>query len=462
MTLIDQRILIPAPMQAVWDTLANHSLLPKWRMDVRAVSVLTTEHNRPGTRRRISTKTGRADIIEEIKIWYEGIGYEYTLIEGGDYRSYVSRLRLQATADGTIVQWTISYDFGGLLKRFLGGRRRRKRLETLAINSLRQLRRYVESTGVKLDSQYRERNSIQSAPDASSRAEYGAKLIAQEEAKQDSRQMSAIHIPEPPVKIDDTPSVQHVVPPSFLAEALQTSEQDLAGLTPAAPPVSADDTRPSESIDVSALSTSPARQSLTDDSGIAPVKITEEPPAKTDDTPPNPAIAAPKEAVAAMVTDTPAPAPTSKPASPTENEDEDFPPPTAMRDTGEISIWEAFGVQRPSDSLSIIIDELRQDDEANKDKTNKQDVETTNPAIVPPTTETESNEPAEEPVAAEKKSPAPKKSLDEWLAEDEPPIPESSTGTMKTVVKIERKPKIGLRRLQNQRQQKIRRPKKKK
>ncbi len=468
MTLVDQRILIPAPMQSVWQIIADHRQLPKWRNDVASVSVLTTEPSRVGTRRRISRKNGKRDLIEEMVVWYEGIGYEYTLIEGSDYRSYRSRIRLQAAADGTIVQWVISYELGGLLRRIIGGRRRKKKLEAMTIDSLRQLRRYVESTGARLDDTYRLKNSIQAAPDVQARAQYGAKLIAQEES---SRQVAAIQadqvssaegsprIVEPPRRIDDTPSVPYATPPSFLKEALQTSELTLpTGVKPVLTEPT-QDTQPVSSAEV------------TDDTTPKPVVKIEEPPIPPDSTQPRPAIilddadelkdskqtselsdSAARQQVMEM-----------KPITSDELDDElevsnpDLPPLTPKRDTGEVSIWEVFGLRRPSDELSQIITELEQGDTAES----SEDVSTeevTNRTPVPmDIQQTSLPEVSDKSEASAELKTKPKMPLDEWLMADEPPLPESSTESMKNIVRIEQKPKIGLRRLQRQREEAVRR-----
>ena len=574
MTLIDQRILIPAPMPAVWKVIADHSQLTKWRTDVQSVSILTTEHHRPGARRRITAKVGRADIIEEISIWYDGVGYEYFLVQGGDYREFSSRMRLQGTTDGTIVQWTMSYHLGGILKRILRGRARRKRLETQTADSLRKLRQYIERSGIKLDQEYRDKNRIKQAPDASFRAEYGAKLIAQEQVRSTQPKRptdSGIKIPEPPVRIDDTPSVPLSSPPSFLVEALQdTSEMRIPEPTP-----TVSDTRPRDIVpDVPV-----AKQPISDDDAVAAITVAETSTAPSD-TRPHPPVeesAAPEPSGVSPNTtaDNAEGAPTLIPTAPPTANDEDVPPPTSMRDTGEMSIWDVFGVQRPSEEISTKllapedntateeetpeISTALSDDTIDKaDDVKSEPITPINATPLPPATSTPIEDPTEPkpslvnaliPPSMEEKPPEPavtaantvmdedatqpkpsiesaetsepvesepvevvettggggsepddplpvseepavppaskretaehqaveaddqqpieqpakqeKTSLDEWLAADEPPIPESSTGTMKTVVRIERRPKIGLRRLQRQRQMKVRRPKNK-
>ncbi len=421
MTLIDQRILIPAPMQAVWEVIADHRQLPQWRADVATVSMLSTRPDISGTRRRITPKNSHKDIIEEIRVWYAGVGYEYTIIEGNPFKSFVSRIRLQATPDGTIVQWTISYELGGILKRIFSGRRRRRQLERLTAESLRALRRRLEGMGIQLDQQYRDKTRIQEAPDADSRAEYGAKLIATQPEKATAVPDNPA-IEEPPIKLEDTPSVPRVIPPSFLVDALTPAQETPAGDS---------DTQPRPSIEI------------------------EEPLPTEDDTRPRTAIAEPD----AEEIDSPAPA---TPVIVDEEEEEDdpevysdLPPPTGKRDTGQISIWDVFGMDRPKDELTTIIDELKTGEHpvvSVEDEDSEQPEETVDPEQLFPGVN-----PA--PQAALDNPKTGLTALDRWLAEDEPPIPGSASSTIKTIVRPPKsKRRGGLRQMAKQRGLRIRRP----
>ncbi|MCB9435939.1 MAG: SRPBCC family protein [Anaerolineales bacterium] len=410
MTLIDQRILIPAPAQAVWQIIADHRLLPQWRSDVQTTSILTTRSDSRGTRRRITPRNSRKDIIEEITVWYDGVGYEYHIVDGSPYKSFFSRIRLQATPDGTIVQWTMTFELGNLLKRILQGRGHRRRLEKLAVESLRNLRRYVASKGITIDAQHREKTRIKEAPDADARAEYGAKIIATKTTDE---------IDEPPIRIEDTPSVPRVVPPSFLAEAMK----DVAPPPLAEEPK--EDTRPV--------------QPITDEQLAAAQPPTETPPS----TPviPEPAVdpvsdTKPKAPVFAPRTETPA----------ASSQDDDLPPPTDKRDTGQISIWEVFGLDRPKDELTKIIDDLKPPTPDGVDSAPK------------PTEAKASNSAREADHSMEPLAFQPKTLLDDWLAANEPPIPLSASGTMRTVARSSQQARGGLRRIQQQQRLKVRRP----
>lgn len=406
MTLIDQRILIPAPAPAVWQILADHRLLAQWRSDVQTTSILTTRSDSRGTRRRITPRNSRKDMIEEITVWYEGVGYEYHIIDGSPFKSFFSRIRLQATPDGTIVQWTITFEVGSLFKRLLKGRRYRRSLEKTAIESLRNLRRYISSKGITIDAQHREKTRIKEAPDVDARLEYGAKIIA--------TQATDPFIDEPPVRIEDTPSVPRVVPPSFLAEAIKE-------VTPLPTPLEEpkEDTRPTKPITPEQLAAAPPIEASKPSVSII------EPPISPSDTKPKKPVEPP-------------------PVGKTSVTDEDIPAPTDKRDTGQISIWDVFGVERPKDDLTKIIDEL---------KTPSPDVA---PASASSTSDSVQAPPT--PESPTDSATATKTPLDEWLEANEPPIPASASGTMRTIARTSQQARGGLRRIQQQQRLKVRRP----
>jgi uncharacterized protein YndB with AHSA1/START domain len=170
--LIDQRILIDAPPQTIWEFISDPDKLTRWHTGYGGVSVLTTQRAGAGTRRRCTPAGGGKDVIEEITTWVEGLGYEYRLADGGPYRTFQGRLRLQVVPDGTSVQWTISYHpkgLFGLLRDQLKGRRQ---LAQMMADSLRQLRRQVDLLGVRMDAEQRAKAGIQGRLDANARAQY--------------------------------------------------------------------------------------------------------------------------------------------------------------------------------------------------------------------------------------------------------------------------------------------------
>jgi hypothetical protein len=455
-TLIDQRILIPAPVQIVWTVVANHSLLPRWRVECKAVSLLSTRPDGPGVRRRITQVRGK-DIIEETTAWYEGLGYEYRLIEGSKFKSYVARLRLQPTPDGTIVQSTIAFETRGLLGRFLGNHRRRRKLERRTAESLRQLRRLIEEMDVKIDDYYRERTTTRPAPESSYRLQYGAILFSQEQAQlaqaaqPASRQETVGRLVEPPVKPDDTPNVPMVKPPSFILEALQTP---VTPTTAAPPPAekarsalpaetraqdAGEDTQPNLPL-ILGEPPKPLEQASTPEKrAIGPSRQTPRPPTSLPETG---LLASPdaSELEAALATNKIAiPSPPHQ-LSADEVEGRlprrpDLPAPTEKRDTGEISIWEVFGIARPT--------------EASPEPAKSDSPVSPAPPHAPGSTGAHT-------AARESKT----LSLDAWLAANEPPLPASASGTIKTLARPPQPPRFGLRRQQRQHRLRVRPPRK--
>lgn len=415
MALIDRRILIAAPVEEVWKIISDHHTLPKWRTDCKAVSMLSTKIEGVGSRRRITPHQGK-DVIEEITVWYIKLGYEYQVVDSAAYKTFSARLRLQTTPEGTIMQWTILFQLRGILARLWSGRRRLRQITLLTEDSLRRLRRYVEENTSTIDSSYKERAGIRPGPSSEARLEYGAKLVAQEKEKKSTKQQSltlpkVINIDEPPVKPEDTPAIQTVRPPSFIVEELTPPPTPIASPpkpTIEEPPVAPEDTKPS--------------------------RLTEEKSASTPLSTPNSAITQ----FSAATTVQPAPnAPVSRPA-----EDVDatpsrphLPSPTAKGDTGEISIWQVFGVRPPSTTTDSPI----------------------SPSAEP--IETRAKEPpmAKSSAVATEKDTLSSSELEKWLRENEPPLQSGASSTVSVHVRITQpRPPIGMRKSHQHKRFKIR------
>jgi uncharacterized membrane protein len=181
--LIDQRILIDAPPQVVWEYVSDPARVPLWHAGYRTISVLTTQQTGQGTRRRCTPAAGGKDLIEEITAWVDGLGYEYRVVEGGLYRSFQGRFRLQAGPDGTSVQWTVWYRPKGVLgaiKNRLSGERQMAAMMTA---SLRQLRRTMDELGVRMDAMFRAKVGIQGRLNVDERAHYQRRHAAPTDAE---------------------------------------------------------------------------------------------------------------------------------------------------------------------------------------------------------------------------------------------------------------------------------------
>lgn len=213
MALIDQRILIPAAADAIWRYLTDPTLIPRWNQGRKNMTTLSTRTGVVGTRRRYTDADGKS-VIEEITAWLENIGYEYTIING-PYREYRGTFRLQAAPEGTLVNWTVKYRrrslLGSLRERF-GGRRK---LERRMGESLRQLRRLIDVSGVRLDPQRQAKVAVQEAPDVEARAAIGAEYLkAHPEQSASARAATMIRsrMAARPVVIDDEPAIDSAAP----------------------------------------------------------------------------------------------------------------------------------------------------------------------------------------------------------------------------------------------------------
>jgi len=346
--LIDQRILIDAPTDIVWQVIADSSRLAEWHTGYKKVSVLTVQSAKVGSRRRCTTKAGK-DIIEEITAWVEGMGYEYTIISGSPYRKLQGRVRLQAGPDGTSVQWTIYYKPKGILGRVrsqFGGRRQ---MEELVANSLRQLRRAVDAQGKRMDEIERAKVAIRGRLNAEERATYQRRHPPPEPVVEPTEDapvtLPAVDMPAVPSFVADLEQVieeetsaadTQPKPPAGLREAVAAQSEEPTPVPPEHRPF----TRPTQTQEIPVVPIDP--ESHTPPHGI-PLPPPEPPAPKT-----------PPRAMPAVELNAPPP---------------NLPPPTPKTDTGEVSIWEVFGLRRPSEADQDALDDLIKTVEVRKRKT---------------------------------------------------------------------------------------------
>jgi len=399
--LIDQRILIDAPPDVVWQVISDQSQLVRWHAGYTSVSVLTTQQRGGGVRRRCTLASGK-DVIEEISAWVESMGYEYRRVEGGPYKSYQGRLRLQLGPDGTSVQWTVNYTPRGVIgfvqDRLSGNRA----LAQMVTDSLRQLRREVDALGQRMNDEARARAAIRGRLNADERAAYAARQTAASDG-QDAESGEPPVRPAPPAE------------PSFVSELVaaepaidpmaDTQPQD-APMTPTEPALRAErettepPAPPAPAVDLASEAEIPLHQRVTPAHGIPSVQPSSsvvEHPAPHEPAPPIPPPAEIKPPVPAA----PPPSEIKPPAPPAQAEVDPYvrfrrpadatkeltstppdgvrpaelakeaaaslpearpglPPQTPITDTGEISIWEVFGLRRPSDQDADALDDLIQ------------------------------------------------------------------------------------------------------
>jgi hypothetical protein len=201
MNILDHRILVPKSPQIVWEVLSDLSRNPTWQVNYSTLSFLTSRHTGSGVRWRYTTSNGR-EYVAETTAWYDGLGYEYILVDGVQFRENKGRIRLQEIAEGTIVQWTFSYDVGGLLGGVRNALSYKRQFEPVMVDSLKMLWRVLHQAQ---DESSREAKSIlREGLNYEARAQYKPRHPS---AKVDSPATEPNIQPiivEPPLSDDDT------------------------------------------------------------------------------------------------------------------------------------------------------------------------------------------------------------------------------------------------------------------
>jgi hypothetical protein len=359
--VIDQRILIPAPVHLIWPLLADPHRQPQWRIDCQTVTILTPRQFGVGMCQRCTAPSGKQR-IEEITHWFEGLGFEYRLLQNRRYKTWASTVRLQAVPDGTIMQWTAKYEVAGLWWRLMDRVYGRAQQEEDMAESLRNLRRLIESLGYQ-DGQAQIRRSQSLQPVASIVRASTQPLPAVSTATALVQETAAKTKPRKPEGLEEALVAQNLKPSPLASTPPPEPKAGsaAAALTPLLSPLSITPSPISaQSTPLGPLEPIPSDQTLpkgmpeslkaTPPQGTPKVDVSRLRYAEDILTDPNlPAISGPSESTQAI-----------RPG---------LPPPTDSRDTGEISIWEAFGLMRPSQLDQEALEEVVQ-----KRKTDEQPI----------------------------------------------------------------------------------------
>lgn len=221
-TIIDHAIAIPTKQRNVWEQISDISKFPLWHVDTKTVSFLTTKHSGRGTRYRATTRRGRERVIE-ITAWYEGLGFEYIIVDGSPYASNRGRIRLQESTDGTIVQWTFTYELTGFLSGLRNSLVVRRGIDNDIIDNLRNIYTYIkELRGEENFVPEESKSYLKEAPDVLARSQYQPRYPSKSEPivpiTPETAPASVSGIVEPPLVEGDTkpnPSVQpEATPPA--------------------------------------------------------------------------------------------------------------------------------------------------------------------------------------------------------------------------------------------------------
>jgi uncharacterized membrane protein len=397
--LVDQRILVEAPAEAVWTYISDPAAMPKWHRGCKQVSILSTKTAGVGTRRRCIGGDGRA-VVEEITAWFENIGYEFIVVDG-PYREFRGRFRLQAVPEGTIVNWTVDYKLRGPLAGLRNALSFHRQYEDMMAESLRQLRRLVEASGIRLDPVKQARFAMQSGPSAEARAGQSSAPAAStipgassiESTKPSGPKVPASSMRPITVGDDDLPEVvsndfdvptivrspdaPQSVPASLSKPSLPPPvvEGPLHDTKPR-PPQKERDLATQEDDELDKVSSMASMSAPTVPASLVAPPY-EAPIAQETETVPPPAPPKPPDTLPERVpTKFPVRPPADKgqsslfgddPTSPRESEPlkpreeillPSTPPPTTKTDTGEVSIWDVFGMERPSERAQAELEKV--------------------------------------------------------------------------------------------------------
>lgn len=201
MTVIDQRILIPISPNILWEYISNIENNPAWQYDCKHITLISTNRSGRGVRWRSQTNRKR-ELVIEITAWYEGLGYEYQIVDGVTYKQNRGRIRLQETPDGTIIQWTFNYELGGVLGGVRDALSTRRNIETEIVESLWQLWR---NTNKMQETNFLAKSLMREAPDVEARAQYVPRHSStlSDITYQDEASLPSL-LEEPPITKDDT------------------------------------------------------------------------------------------------------------------------------------------------------------------------------------------------------------------------------------------------------------------
>ena len=363
MPTIDQRILIPAPIEAVWAMLTDPVSIPRWDRTAAQITPLNQQSG-VGARRRCVDSQGNSR-VEEITAWLVPLGCEYKAVEGS-YKSYTGRLRLQAVADGTQLQWTINYELGGALSGVRNALGHQRTLHNEMADSLRALRHLIEASGIHFEPKQHAKVTMQADPGFEARrARAGSATAAANRLADVTRatapNLSPVDLSDPDLDLPPVEAVQAAQPPVNFARP--------APITINEPPIAEEDTRQT-------AARRSAAQPMSAEPVVPPMTT---PPASpvsqlSDDTPPRAIRRADSPSTVVARRDPPA-AISSPPALPTPvtmpvetppvamPSDEIAPPGTKMPDgTADTSVWDVFGIvppsQRPRAELDSLIAEI--------------------------------------------------------------------------------------------------------
>ena len=340
-TVIDHAIAIPTRPNSVWQVINDISNLPNWHPDSQRVQYLTTVKSGRGTRWRNTTRSNKEQVFE-ITAWYEGLGYEYRIVDGSNYPKNRGRIRLQEAPEGTVVQWTFSYEMNGFLSNLRNNLSMKGKADKEIVLGLRNL--YILIKEAKADEvldPVQSKAYLKEAPNVEERASYQPKYPS----KVSSQEIPAVKLNEdmrfkPPAETEQAPLAATTAP--------QIEE----------PPLTLEDTRPNPV--VQAASEVPPVPSLSEPDFLKamPDPAPVQPEANIEVSPPEESVKT-TENVSTGETETAPVSAQDVDVEPVEIEEKAPVKPVAPKqdvsklDTATVSVFELFGIDKPSETEKV-------------------------------------------------------------------------------------------------------------
>ena len=328
MDTIEQRVIIPASPQVIWNIVSQLEQNPTWQVDCRRVQFASQKREGRGTRWRQTTAGGQEQLFE-ITAWYEEVGYEYRLVEGAVYDDGVGRIKMHETPDGTVVHWEFQYSLSGFISGLRNTLLTRRNLQNIIGESLWALWELANHAKVNQPRDYVYRSMMRDAPNVEQRASY---------APREHKEAGIHFIPEPLVSEDDTRPHAATTPDQADTASTSTDAQP----SPYARP------RQATESDLRASHTSESTEEVTSsvETGITS-------PARE-----------PEAAEVAQEVELDEPAATTPIPDALQTEVMPRAPELAyldesVEDTSEISVFDLFGMDRPSDPDTPLAEEDR-------------------------------------------------------------------------------------------------------
>ncbi len=190
MTTIDHRILIPAAPDVVWDYISDITQNPEWQVDCLDVIFLTSRREGPGDALALSAPDGGEYVDRGDRLVQRAWATNIISSMACPYRENKGRIRLQEIPEGTIVQWTFTYELGGVF----GGMRNAlgisRQVDHTIADSLKTLWQQIKQSGAAARP-HEAKSLMRDAPDVDARSAYQPRHPLPPAPDEDSRNPAA-------------------------------------------------------------------------------------------------------------------------------------------------------------------------------------------------------------------------------------------------------------------------------